>query len=199
MIAQSFDNAFILAQTSSYFLIFILMVFEGPVITTAAAFASSLGFLNIWIIFFLSLLGDLVGDFMYFLLGKGGRMAVIEKFEGKIGFKRISKLERNIKNHFGKTLLAIKFTPLIGGPGLMLTGALKIPIKRFLFYSFIITLPRTIFFTALGFYFGLTVNSVLKYLKLGEYALLFILIAAIIVYIVYKKLFEEVSKELLKV
>ena len=38
------------------------MIIEGPIITVIGAFLASLGFFNIGIIFFLSLLGDIVGD-----------------------------------------------------------------------------------------------------------------------------------------
>jgi membrane protein DedA with SNARE-associated domain len=75
------------------------MVIEGPFITTAVASAASLGYLNIVIIFFLSLLGDLLGDFIHYTLGRTGRTIYPKKFslsKQKDKFGKIIK-DNNIK------------------------------------------------------------------------------------------------------
>jgi len=188
MIFSTFQKAVSYVEVSSYLIIFILMIIEGPIVTSAAAFAASLGYLNIFIVFILSLLGDLIGDLLHYGIGYFGRLTVIERYDYKFGLKKqtIKKLETNLKKHLGKTLFAVKFTPIVTNVGLILTGALRIPLNRFLFYSFIITLPRTLFFTGLGFYFGWAVSTVLNYFKLGEYSILFAIIVSLLAYFIYK-------------
>lgn len=188
MVFSTFQEALSYVEVSSYFIIFILMIIEGPIVTSAAAFAASLGYLNILIVFILSLLGDLIGDLLHYGIGRFGRLAVIERYDYRFGLKKqtIKKLETNLKKHLGKTLFAVKFIPILTNIGLILAGALRIPLNRFLFYSFLITLPRTIFFTGLGFYFGRAVSTVLNYFKLGEYSILFVIIVSLIAYFIYK-------------
>ena len=192
----NFQDAFSTIQTSGYVLIFLIMIAEGPIITTAAAFAASLGIFNIGIIFVLSFLGDVIGDLAYYGIGRSLRVFAVEKYELRLGLKKstIKKMEKKLKQHLGKTLFIIKFDPLFVGVGLMLAGALRTNIKKYLFYSIIITLPRTIFFTALGFYFGSAINSTLKYLNIGEYLIPIVLIILILIIFIIKKYSKKLFK-----
>lgn len=168
-IPSTFASALSFTEVHGYVLIFLIMVIEGPIITTAAAFAASLGYFNIFIIFLLSLLGDLTGDGIHYIIGRVGRVTFVERLALKLGLKKrdLRKLENTMHKHFGKSMIIIKFIPIFTNIGLLLTGALKVPPKKFVWYSFIITLPRTIFFVVFGFYFGMAVDSTLKYFKLG--------------------------------
>lgn len=197
MILGDFYSSLSFVQTHGYILIFLIMIFEGPIITTAAAFAASLGFFNIWVIFFLSLAGDLIGDFLHYGLGRIGRIAFVEKLSAKFGIKNssIKNLEKKLHLHLGKGMFFIKFVPVFTTPGLMLAGALRVPAKRFIFYSFLLTLPRTIFFTGLGFFFGAAINAVLEYFKLGQYAVSFVVVAVIIIYFAFRKISSYIAKK----
>ncbi len=64
-----------------YWVIFLAMLIEGPVVTAAAAFAVALGYFNLWAIFGLSLAGDLVADIIYYAIGYWGRITVVERFQ----------------------------------------------------------------------------------------------------------------------
>lgn len=198
MIPANFSEAFSFVQASSYYLIFIIMIIEGPIITTAAAFAASLGYFNLAIIFFLSLFADLIGDFLHFFIGHVLRRTVIERYGNHLGLpkKRLKWIEGHLKNHLGKTLVVVKFTPPITTVGLLLAGALRVNFRRFLFYSFLITLPRTIFFTLAGFYFGVAVSSILYYFKWGQYSVIAILLVMIIAYFLYNKLYKKFVNKL---
>lgn len=194
MIPNNFSSILSFVQTSGYLLIFLLMVIEGPFVTSVAAFASSLGYLNVWIIFLLSLLGDITSDFLYFLMGKILKRSTIEKYLKKIGINDIKKLEKRMHEHLGKTMLIMKFTPPIGTVGIALAGTLKIPIKRFLLFSFVITLPRTLFFVLFGYYAGIVSSNIMKYFDLSQYILLFVVIFILISYFVFRKISSAISK-----
>lgn len=172
------------------------MVVEGPIITTAAAFAASLGFLNIWIIFFLSLAGDLVADFLHYTIGFATRLTLIERYGHYLGLRksRINKMEKHLKNHLGKTLFLVKFTPPLTTIGLLFSGALRVPLRKFIFYSLIITLPRTIFFTALGYYFGFAAERILEFFNLGQYLIIFLAVFLVVFYFIFKKIYNQVVK-----
>lgn len=197
----NFSSTFSFVQSSSYALIFIAMVIEGPIVTTAASFAASLGYLNIWLIFFLSLFADIFSDFLHYGFGYVWRRAVIERYGQYVGLKKqmMKKLEKRLHNNLGKSMIVIKFTPILSTPGLMLAGALKVPIKKFMFYSFMITLPRTIFFTAAGFYFGLAFGKLMDYFSLGQYTILFIVLFIILFYFISKRFFGRIGNEINKI
>jgi membrane protein DedA with SNARE-associated domain len=185
-------------QQHSYFLIFLVMIIEGPIITTAAASAASLGYFDIWIIFFLSLAGDLIGDFLHYAIGLTTRLTLIENFGHYFGLKKstLKKIEKHMKNNFGKTFFLIKFTPPLTSVGLISSGALRIPILKFILFSLVITLPRTIFFTILGYSFGSIAEKILTFFNLGQYAVIFLTVLLVFSYFAFKKIYRLVARSI---
>jgi len=186
---NSFTDVLNFVQLHGYLIIFIIMIFEGPIIITAASFAASLGYFNVWIIFILGCLGDVVGDALVYYIGYYGRKRWINQYGHLFGIKRTSlgKLEKHFKKHLGKTLVAFKMTPL-AVPVLMLAGAGHVPIKKYAFWSAMIILPKTIFFTSLGYFFGIFANSILKYYNNVGYYFLALIIGIIAIYWLGKKI-----------
>lgn len=174
------------------------MVIEGPITTTIAAFAASVGIFNIYLIFILSLLGDVTGDVIHYYFGFILRRTVIERYIKKHGIKKsaIKKLESKIHNNFFKSMMVIKITPPLATPGLLLVGASKVPFSKYLFGSLITTMPLTIFYTTLGYYFGFAIKQVLDYFKMGQYILFFILLLLVLIYFVYKFIYRKIAKRL---
>ena len=191
----SFNDLFQYAQVHGYFWIFLIMIVEGPVMTVAGAFAASLGYFNIWTIFILSFFGDVVGDALAYYIGYFSRKRVIEKYENFFGIKKKSfeYLEKHFKKHLGKTLFIVKSTPL-AIPGLMVAGASKVPIKKYAFWNAVNILPRTIFFTGLGYFFGIFANSILHYYKNITYYILALILVILLVYFAWKKISEKVFR-----
>ncbi len=188
----SFNNLVAYAQVHGYFLIFLIMIVEGPIMTVAAAFAASLGYFNVWVIFILSFLGDVVGDALAYYVGYFSRKKVIEKYDSFFGIKKKSfeYLDEHFKKHLGKTLFIVKSTPL-AIPGLMVAGASKVPIKKYAFWNAVNILPRTIFFTGLGYFFGVFAKSVLQYYHNITYYVLALVVVVCIVYFAWKKLSDK--------
>ncbi|MDE2018733.1 MAG: VTT domain-containing protein [Patescibacteria group bacterium] len=194
----SFNGALTWVKSAGYLLMFVAMVVEGPVITSAAAFAAALGYFNIFIIFILSVLGDLVGDYIYYAIGYLGRVHFVEKYGHKIGLtrERMKKMEHLLRNHPKKTLAAIKLSPLLPAPGLMMVGAAKMPVSDYTWMTFIVALPKTLLFMALGYYFGRAYDSISHYLENGQYFILFAIVVVIAVFYAYKKIAAKLSMRL---
>jgi len=174
----------------SYLFIFFLMWFQGPIVTALAAFAASLGYFDVKIILVLSFLGNFIPDLILFSIGRIGRKRFVENFVKKFGIdkKHILKLERDIHNHFKKTLVLIKLTPLLPVPGIILSGFMKTSFKKFLVIDIIFNILSALIFTGLGFYFGLAAKNVLIYFKYGGYILLFLVLFGISLYFFYRRL-----------
>lgn len=185
---------------NGYALMFLLMIIEGPAITAAGAFAAALGIFDVWIVLILSLLGNLIPDAIYYALGFWGREGIINKYGRyfKIDREWLEKLELNYSKHAGKTLMAVKLIPVLATPGLIAAGIAKIPLKKYVFWSLVVTIPSSLFYLIIGYYFGETYNSIIHYVKYGEYFLiLFIIIFAIIFYgsrIISRKLSGKIEK-----
>ena len=173
-----------------YPLMLLAMIVEGPIVTAAAAFGAALGHFDITLVFLLSLLGDLIADIAYYGLGYWGRTALIEKYGRYIGLhpKKIAPLEKLLNNHSIKTLVAIKLVPGAAPTGLTVIGAIRMRFDKFATLCLLITLPKSIIFTVIGFYFGETYNSISRYIEYGNYFLALGIALFIITYLIYKKI-----------
>ena len=196
MVIENFSSALNLVKGSSYFILFLLMVVEGPIITAAAAFAASFGFLNVYIILLLSTFGNVVGDLIYYVIGRTGRQMIIDRFFKNVTKGRIRHIEHALKTHTGKALAAIKIIPSLPAPGLILAGASKVSLRKFLFYSFVISLIYSLFFTLAGFYLGFAFNTIYQYFQRIEMIMLIIIVLGLLTFIVLKtrkKVFDRIT------
>jgi membrane protein DedA with SNARE-associated domain len=149
MIPTTFQaiTQWILSQ--GYSLMFVLMLIEGPVVTAAGAFAAALSYFHLWIVFLLSILANLIPDAVYYAMGYWGRHTFIDKYGSYFGVtkKRMAAAEKLAKKHTVKSLIAIKMIPFLATPGLIVVGASKMDIKKYIWWSLIITLPSSLIST----------------------------------------------------
>jgi membrane protein DedA with SNARE-associated domain len=196
--ASSFQGTVAWIQSAGYFAMFIAMLVEGPVVTAAASFAAALGFFNIWIVFILAILGDLVADFIYYAIGYFSRIAVIERYGHRFGLSevRMKKLEHLLNTHPIKTLVFIKLAPMLSTPGLMVVGVTRMSLKEYATVCTLTTLPKVILFMLLGYYFGQAYDSISSYVQNGAYLIVFAIVATLLVYYVYQKATALISRQL---
>jgi membrane protein DedA with SNARE-associated domain len=184
-----FEMMVSLVSTYGYFAIFLAMVAEGPVVTTAAAFAAGTGIFNIYVILLLSILGDVTADILFFAIGYWSRITLIEKYGRYIGLTeaRIGKVQKLIRLHPWRTLLAIKLTPGVPPPGLVAVGISKMKPKKYAMVTSLITIPKCILFVALGYYSGRVHNIATKYFHVGLYAIPIALAIIFLISYLYEK------------
>jgi membrane protein DedA with SNARE-associated domain len=195
-----FQQVLAWAIAHGYTFIFLVMCLEGPMITAASGFAAALGFFNPWVILVLSILGDLVPDSIYYLIGYIGRFAVIERIAHRLGLnqERIRRIEEHLKKHFGKTMIALKLTPVVPTPGFMLVGYLRLSFVNFTKYSAAVTLPKTIIFLVIGYFFGQLYN-INQYLHYAEVIFPLTVVILMLIYFGQKKLSEIIAKKVEKI
>ncbi|MDR3559503.1 MAG: VTT domain-containing protein [Candidatus Pacebacteria bacterium] len=181
----SFSAAFVWVIAHGYFLMFLAMLVEGPIVTAAAAFATAFGYFDIWIVFLLSIFGDIVADVIYYVIGYYSRITVIEKFGHHFGLttERMKKIEATLNNHPVRTLLALKMTPVLPTPGLMMVGATRMRLKKFITICIAFIIPKSIFFIVVGYYFGAAYELILKRFERG--GIILGLVAVVIIFIYY--------------
>lgn len=180
----------------TYIILFGIMCFEGPTIVTVAAFASSQGYLNPWIILLLGIFGGIIPDLLLYTLGRSLRVDSIERIVHVFGLnkRRIEWLEEKLKKHAIKSVMIIKLVPPLPIPGLILTGFMKVDLKKFLFAQIMLNTIGTLVFFVIGFYSGILTGKVADYLKIGEIIIPAIIICIIIVYFVSKYMNRKLLK-----
>lgn len=179
--ASQINQVFALLYTYSYLVLFPLVVVEGPVVTIISGFLVSLGFMDFLPTYLTVISGDLAGDFLYY---SAGRWWLNKTYKGVLNFFNINlrfvhKLETAIEKNKGPFLFFGKLSHAIGGLILFAAGSAGIPVKEFLEFNFLATLPKSLILLAVGYYFGSTVSSfsrALDYTVLGLFVFTLVLI-----------------------
>ena len=197
MLFLTFQGAVGWLATNGYSLMFIAMLIEGPIVTAAGAFVAALGYFNLWIVFGLSILGNLVPDAIYYALGYWGREQFLNRYGRYFGIKKkkLEKIERMIHKHAVKSLVAIKLIPLLATPGLIAAGAARMNLKKYATWSIIVTIPSSLFYLILGYYFGAAFDRINRYLHIG-YAIATIVILFAILYYFERKFSERLGEKM---
>jgi len=91
----------LLLTAHKYLFLFPVVVVEGPIITVIAGFLSSLGFLNIFIAYAVIVVGDIVGDIMFYAIGYYGRQKFVNRWGRFLGItsERVERLEKHFEKH----------------------------------------------------------------------------------------------------
>lgn len=137
-----------------YFLMFGLMVAEGPFVTMTAAFLASFGVFNIFLVAILGWMGDTVGDIVLFYLWRFGsklfqrNQQIDEQKKQDI----LKKLDNLIENHFVLALLFIKFTPYAPMVAYPYLGTRKISSIKFVFVTSFLSIPVPLAVALIGFH-----------------------------------------------
>lgn len=188
----SLDSLIVLLSTYKYFLLFPISVVEGPIISVIAGFLCFNGIFNLPITYFVLIMGDMVGDTLYYSIGRWGGRPFIKKWGHFFGLNenRILKLENHFKNHPGKTILIGK-TQAIGGLFLAAAGMSKMSYPLFIWFNFIGTAAKSMILLLIGYFAGHAYKLIDQYL--GFYAIIITVIffAAILIYFSIKKLRDK--------
>ena len=150
-----------------YFILFPLVVIEGPIVMVITGFLSSTGQLNFFIAYLVIIIGDVVGDSIYYSIGRWGGPQFIGRWGHYIGLNldHIKKLEYHYDRHTAKTIILGKLAYSMEVPFLIASGLAKVPFLKFMFYVFIPTIPKSLLFVLIGYYFLIQILYPLIYLS----------------------------------
>jgi len=195
---MSLDQILLLLQQYGYVILFPLAVIEGPIVGVVGGFLAALGSMNFITATIVLVIADLVGDAIYYAIGRWGQdyfsNFITRKF--KIGEERFEKLKKSFHTHDAKIILITK-TQAIGSVVLLLAGVLRMPFFRFMWWNTIGTIPKVLLFMIIGYFFGHSLNQIETYIKYTGIATLVLALIAIGIYwrlSVYFK--QKLDKEL---
>lgn len=176
-----------------YLVLFPVAIVEGPIVTVLAGFLASQNYLNIFVSFGLIVVADLIGDSMFYAIGRWGGQTFIQRWGRYIGLhpERVAQVEAHFTKHSGKTLLVGKLSHFVGFAFLAAAGLARMPFSRFIWFNLLGTIPKSLLLILIGFYFGQSYAEFNKYLSYTT--LIFIGISAflIILYVVMIKFIKK--------
>jgi membrane protein DedA with SNARE-associated domain len=176
-------------KTFGYPSLFLIMVVEGPIVTVIGAFLASLGFFNVWLIFSLSLLGDIAGDIILYAMGYLGGSKILLHAEKllKINFVTMEKLRRLFTLHGKRTIFYVKSTTGLCWITFILAGTLKMDFKTFLRASFLGGMVWSGVLVLSGYFFGYAFERIDAYLEYAGIIIFLIVSIFLFFMILYKK------------
>jgi membrane protein DedA with SNARE-associated domain len=156
---------FLLLIQYGYVLLFPIAVIEGPIAAIIAGALAASGEFTLTTVFILLVIADLLGDCLYYSLGRWGHERFLEGIASKLGLteKRMAPLAKSFHKSDWKLLLLGKVQGL-GSIILYFAGVTKMGVRRFLFWNLVGTLPKVFLFEAIGYLFGQTLINSPKYI-----------------------------------
>jgi len=161
------ETIFYLLLKFRYIILFPLDVVEGPILAVITGFLCTEGYLNIFIVYPIIVLGDITGDTICYMFGRWGMPRFLKRFIEKLGLKpgNIDKVRIYFDANPKKTISLSKITLGIGIAGIYLAGNARIPYHRFIRICLITSALQYIIYLAIGLLFGSAYKQISNYLN----------------------------------
>jgi membrane protein DedA with SNARE-associated domain len=151
------DNQLVLSfiQHYGYWVLYPLMIIEGPIVTLAAAGLSATGILNAWIVFLISVAGDLSMDVILYYIGFFGnnRLRRHIRKRPKLENRRI-KIQYFFKKHGGKVVFLAKISTGLAYVTFLTAGMIRLPLRKFIMFTLIGGIIWSGALVILGYFYG---------------------------------------------
>jgi membrane protein DedA with SNARE-associated domain len=144
-------DSFLIAHGSA--LILPLSVIEGPVVSVLTGFLAAQGYFDWYWALALLVCGDLVGDAIYYWIGRRGGTP-IAGFGRWLGVRACvtPDLQRRLRENAAKMLVIGKWTHSLGCVVLVGSGMLRLPLPRFLLVNLLATVPKSAVLFGFGYF-----------------------------------------------
>ncbi len=174
------EYLFLLLTKYGYFILFPLAIVEGPIITIIAGFLTSLGLMNVFIVYAVVMAGDIVGDTGVYMIGRSGGAFFSRYF--KKHSDKLEKAKKYFETNQNRAIVLSKLIHGIGVTGLFAAGSLRIPYKRYITLCFLTTTAQSLVLLTVGVLFGSAYVQLSKYLN--YFSTMTIIAGLIIIFIV---------------
>jgi membrane protein DedA with SNARE-associated domain len=177
------------------------MIIEGPIVTIIGAFMASLGLLNVWVVLALSIIGDMIGDLLFYGAGYKWGMTFVNRVGKYIGITRklVLRLEKFFVSHGGKTIFMVKATTGLCWATFVAAGIVKMSLGRFVKFSFYGGILWSGFLVIMGYFFGYLYEQIEQYITYAGWVVLSVAVIVFTAVNLFKKheteeIFEDVVK-----
>ena len=135
------------------------------------------------------LLGTLVGSWVAYGVGRGGRLELLERHGGKVhmGPAQIDRADRWFERYGEPTVLFGRLVPVVRAFVSLPAGVAKMPLGRFTVLSLIGTTPWVVGLAFLGQALGGDWTSARKYFEYVDYAVLALIVSGVGYAIIHRR------------
>jgi membrane protein DedA with SNARE-associated domain len=136
-------------------LILPVAIIEGPVVAVIAGALSAAGILDWpWALLML-VLGDLIGDCIYYAIGRFGGIPLASlSRRWKLDASKAAELADRLRADATHVLVTGKWTHVIGGLVLVGAGMARVRLEKFLLVNLLATLPKSALLLGVGYFAG---------------------------------------------
>ena len=182
------DHAITYITQFGYIALFSLAVIEGPIITIIGGFFVRLGLLDPLLVYITVILGDIVGDTLYYGIGRCGRNTFMKRVGKHIGVteEKLKRLREHFASHGYKTIITSKLLQGIGPAGLIAAGGAKVPYPRYMLMCISISLIQSAVFLSIGYLFGHAYVTLSHYLNVFAGGASIVIALLLVWFTVYK-------------
>jgi membrane protein DedA with SNARE-associated domain len=135
------------------------------------------------------LLGTMVGSWIAYAVGRGGRLELLERHGSKLhmGPAQIQRADRFFKRYGEQTVLFGRMIPLVRAFVSLPAGISRMPLGRFTVFSLIGTIPWVLALAFAGHALGSDWTSVRKGFEYLDYVIVLLIVAGIVYAIVRRR------------
>jgi membrane protein DedA with SNARE-associated domain len=184
------DAVIALLQAHGLLILAPFAIIEGPIATVIAAYLAHQGVLNVMGVFWICVLGDLIGDGLLYALGRFGAGRLPISLARRLGVTDARRL--TLSQHFatkgGRTLLLAKITHSAGMPVLIASGMAHMRFDTYLWFNLMGTLPKTGVLMLLGYFFGAAYGLIDTYIYRGSLLVLIVMALAAGAYLIWRRI-----------
>jgi len=176
-----------------YYILLPIAIIEGPIITVLAGFLSSTGHFNFYAAYAIVVIGDILGDALYYAVGKYGRKPLLERYGHYVGLtmERLHTVDRYFLKHPRKTLVFGKLTHTFGAIVLVSAGIAETPFWDFLLTNLLATLPKSLVLLLVGYYFGQAYDRISHYIDYSAYIMIAAAVVLVALYIFITRVIKK--------
>lgn len=187
-----------LLSNYGYLGILLAIVPAGEILLLLAGGLAFFGYLKILYVVLVAAFGVVIGDSLWYILGRTGREIAFLKVIGKkfIKKERFLHFEKQFEKHSVKTILFVRLIYGFRAFVLMAAGATKIRFYKFFFLNLFGSLIWAAIFTFLGYFFGHSYNFLKDVFKeiyiVAPFVFLILILIIYLVYFLKKKAIKKI-------
>ena len=174
------------------------VIFEGPVLMMASGFLYRTGFFEIVPLFTVILIGDLIGDIMWYVAGRYFAHPILQKKGSFVGInpERFEKINELFNKYHVKILIFSKLTLGLGfAVGILAAaGMAKIPFKKFMLINIIGEFFLVAILLSIGYFFGQLYLNTSDNMKAGFVISLAVIVVTALFF--FSRYIKRISKKL---
>lgn len=178
------DTLVQLISTYGLLILFVLAIFEGPIVAAIAGYFVKLGTFEWLPVLAVLVLADMVGDTMFYWIGSHGRNKSLTKYRHKAGLtdERLADLQAQFERRGPLILIFGKVTHVPGMAILLAAGMSHMNYFKFMFYNFLGSVPKSALFLGIGYLLGAAFGNLDKYILEYSVAIVVLLVVAALIY-----------------